>query len=92
MGWSRPDEESRADHYRDLHRHEWRPGDRLDVPICGALEVALIVKGLKSIDDAGKLIEQYAQTVASEARLQAVTETSERILAQIAQFGGAPHA
>lgn len=84
-------QEQRWDHDRDLRKHEWRPGDRLDVPICGALEVALLVKGLKNIDDAGKLIEQYAQTVASEARLQAVTETSERILAQIAQFGSAPH-
>jgi hypothetical protein len=95
MGWNRSDEEFRADHYRDERKHEPRPGDRgfsaprdelpvrLSPPIATALEVAILVKGLKNIRDAERLVEQYAQTVAAEARLQAVADTGERILAQL---------
>lgn len=39
MGWSRSDEESRADHRRDLRKHEWRPGDPMtDGQIAAELE------------------------------------------------------
>lgn len=75
-------EYERADHERDLRKHDTLPS-RLSPPIAGAMEVALIVKGLPNISDAASLIEQYAQTVAAEARLQAVADTGERILAQL---------
>lgn len=70
-------------------RHEPRPSDylplRLQPSIAGAMEVALIVKGLDNVTTAAGLIEQYAQTVAAEARLQAVADTGERILAQLGE-------
>lgn len=78
-------EYERADHDRDLRKHDLRSADplpaRLSPPIAGALEVAILVKGLTSYTDAAALIEQYAQTVAAEARLQAVIDTGDRILA-----------
>jgi hypothetical protein len=78
-----------ADHDRDHRKHEWRPGDppplRFDVPIAGALEVALLVRGVKDPREGAKLIEQYAQTAAAEARLQAVIDTSDRIMAALAR-------
>lgn len=74
MGWSRPDEESRADHYRDDHKHELRPGDRDYVPlhaqaapISTAMDIALIVRGLKNPTEAAALIDQYAQMIAKIA-------------------------
>ena len=86
-------EYERADHDRDIRDADWRPGDppplaphRLNVLLANALEVAVLVKGVKNIRDAAALVEQYAQTVAAEARLQAVIDTSDRILSQI----GAP--
>lgn len=75
-------EYERADHDRDLRKHDTLPS-RLSPPIAGALEVAILVKGLSNVTVAAGLIEQYAQTVAAEARLQAVIDTGERILTQI---------
>jgi hypothetical protein len=97
-------EYERADHYRDLAKHEPRPGDRgftdSDVlgkfngpadslplhvqapPITGALEVAILAQAV-SLQTAADLIEQYARTKASEARLEAVVATSDRIIAAI---------
>jgi hypothetical protein len=76
-----------ADHERDHRKHEWRPGDplpfRFETPIAGALEVALLVKAVKDPRDGAKLIEQYARTAAAEARLQAVIDTGDRIVAAI---------
>jgi hypothetical protein len=86
--------EQRYDHDRDIRKHDWRPGDppslspdpipfRLQPVMPAALEIAVLVKGISNYTDAAKLIEQYAQTVASEARLEAVAETSDRIMALI---------
>lgn len=44
-----------------------------------ALEVAVLVKCLPDIRQAADLIEQYAQTVASGARVEATIEAYERI-------------
>lgn len=94
MGWSRNDEDFRADHYRDHAKQEPRPGDRdfpirLETsPLSGAMTVAILVKGLPNVTDAASLIEQYAQTVASEARLQATIDTSDRIMGVIDALNG----
>lgn len=95
MGWSRNDEDFRADHYRDERKHEPRPGDRgfsapsgevpvrLAPDISEAMQVAILVKGEPNFAKAANLIEQYAKTIAAEASLQATIDTSDRILAQI---------
>ena len=79
------------DHERDLRKHEPKPTDplpaRFSPPIATALEVAIMCKGLKNIRDAEKLVEQYAQTVAAEARLQAVIDTGERMISAIDNHG-----
>jgi hypothetical protein len=84
MSWRHPTEAD-WDRSRDYRKHEPRPSDplpaRMQVPMATALEVAIMCKGLKNIRDAEKLVEQYAQTVAAEARLQAVIDTGDRILA-----------
>lgn len=86
MGWNRRDEDWQADHERDLRKHDTLPS-RLSPPIATALEVAIMCKGLKNIRDAEKLVEQYAQTVAAEARLQAVIDTGERMISAIDNHG-----
>jgi hypothetical protein len=66
-------EYERADHDRDLRKHEDRPSDKLpplplhvqSPSIAGALEVAVYVKGMKDPREAAKLVEQYAQTLAA---------------------------
>jgi hypothetical protein len=72
--------DQRADHDRDLRKHEPRASDplphRFQVPIEGALEVAIHVKGLKDVREAAKLVEQYARTVSSAERLQASIDRS----------------
>jgi hypothetical protein len=72
------------EHERDLRHDEPRPTDdlpaRFAMPVATALEVAILVKGVKNIRDAEKLVEQYARTVAATARLDAVVETSDRII------------
>lgn len=81
------------DHERDLRKHEPRPGEkgyvdhRLDAPIVGALEVAMIVKGLDDPTAGAALIQQYANTVAAEARLQAVVDTTNRCISAIDSHG-----
>jgi hypothetical protein len=86
MTWRHPTEAD-WDHKRDLRKHEPRPTDplpaRMQVPLATALEVAIMCKGLKNIRDAEKLVEQYAQTVAAEAALQATIKAGDRILATI---------
>lgn len=82
------------EHERDLRHDEPRPTDdlpaRLKPPIATALEVAILVKGVKNIRDAEKLVEQYAQTVAAQARLDAVINTSDRIIKVIEAPLGRP--
>ena len=51
----------------------------------GALEIAIIVRNLSDIRIAADIIEQYARTVASGARLDAAQEAYDRILGQISK-------
>jgi len=65
-----------ADHERDhLKNYEARP------PGINATEIALIVKGLKNIDECAKLIDQYADMVAAGAKLEGVDQATHRVLA-----------
>lgn len=71
MGWSRSDEEFRADHYRDERKHDTLP-HRLDRPISTAMDVAILVRALDKIEDAAALIDQFVATKATEKMLDAV--------------------
>jgi hypothetical protein len=74
-------EYERADRERDYRKHEWRPGDapdRLSVAIPTAVEVAVLVKAI-DITAGADLIEQYARTKASEARMDGVAEAYNRV-------------
>lgn len=53
---------------------------RLDVDLAGAMEIASLARapGVK-LTEAARLIEQYARTKASEAKLDAILEVSDRI-------------
>lgn len=86
MGWSRPDEESRADHFIDERKHDWRPGDkpahRLDKPLTTAMDIVVLVKAMTNYVDAAKLVEQYAGMVAAGARVE---EAQKRVEASNAQ-------
>lgn len=67
--------------------------DRFTVTIPMALEVAMLARSAGvSLTDAANLIEQYARTAASEARLEAVADTSNRMLAIVDTFGRSPDA
>lgn len=86
MGWSRPDEESRADHDHD-HRKNWTGDDvpyRFDVKIATALEIAALgrMAGV-TLQQSAELIEQYARVKAGEAACEAIERTGTRILATI---------
>jgi hypothetical protein len=88
MPWHHPTADD-FDHRRDQLKHEPRPGDkdyiphRLTPPIATAIEVAVLVRGLKDVREGARLVEQYAQTVAAAARLDGVVMASDRILATI---------
>lgn len=83
MGWSRSDEDYRADHYRDERKHEPRPGEpdfplRLETaPITGALEIAILVQAIP-LERAAELIEAYARSQAAAARLEATATAIDR--------------
>lgn len=68
------------DHERDLRKHDSLP-HRLDRQIGTALDIALLCRCIVNIQDAADLIEQYAQTIASQARLDATIATSDRVCA-----------
>lgn len=85
MGFSRPDEEFRADHHRDLRKHDSLP-HRVDRQLSTALDIALLCRCLDNIQDAADLIEQYAQMVAAGARLDETLEAANRM--NIALGGG----
>lgn len=68
------------DHERDLRKHDSLP-HRVDRQISTALDIALLCRCIVNIQDAADLIEQYAQTVAAQARLDQTISTSDRILA-----------
>ena len=78
MGWSRPDEEFRADHAHD-HRKNFIEEDSAPLALrlqprllSTAMDVALIVRNMNNLYEAGKLIDQYADAKAAEKRLDAV--------------------
>lgn len=62
MGWSRHDEDFRADHYRDERKHDPRPTDafHLRTPNATALDVAALVQ-LVDVEYGAQLIEQYVR-------------------------------
>ena len=64
-------EYERADHDRDLRKHDTLP-HRLDRPLCTAMDIVLCVRAMKNLQDAAWLVEQYADTKASEQRMDAV--------------------
>ena len=85
MGWSSPNEESRADHYRDSMRHEPRPGERDYVPLSAepapmttAMEIAVLAATV-DITTAANLIEQFGNTRAAEGRLEGVANLDRRL-------------
>lgn len=67
-----------ADHDRDLRKHDTLP-HRFDRPISTAIDIAICVRGLKSLTEAAELIEQYAQMVAAIK----IAEEAERQLAKL---------
>jgi hypothetical protein len=77
MGWSHPDEDTRADHYRDERKHD-TPAHRFDKPTTTALEIAVLVQAI-SITQAAELIEQYGNTRAAEGRLEGVGQLDKRL-------------
>lgn len=83
------------EHEIELQKHEWRPGDnpvlgkftdstRTAAPI-DAIEIAVLVKGMKNITEAAKLIDQYAAAVAAGAKLEGVQEAYDRMDAVMAK-------
>ena len=70
-----------ADHDRDNRKHEPRPFDHLNPPTADSIEIAILVRAVKSPFDGAKLIEQYAQTVAAGARLEGVEQAYGRMTA-----------
>lgn len=63
-----------ADHDRDLRKHDPRPSDPIN-----AIEIAVLVKGMKNITEAACLIDQYASAVAAGARLEGVQQAYDRM-------------
>lgn len=81
MGWSRSDEEFRADHDRDERKHE-RPGHRFDKPLTTAMDIVVLVKALPNYQDAAALVEQYAAMVAATARAEETAIALKRLQPQ----------
>lgn len=59
---------------------------RFDIPASTAVEIAVLVQALPLAAGA-KLIEQYARTVAAAAKLDAIAETGDRVMAVIEAHG-----
>jgi len=53
--------------------------------LSGAKEIAVLVKCMPNIEDCAALIEQYAQTVASGAKLDASQAMYDGIMARIGE-------
>ena len=77
------------DRVRDYRKHEPRPGEPDYIPlhaqsarVAGALEVAILAKAAP-LQMAADLIEQYARTKASEAKLDGVTACADRVFAAL---------
>lgn len=70
MGWSRPDEESRADHYRDERKHDFEPltpklnlSQRLSLSKLIGYSEAIAGSGLLSEDMELKLRTRIAEVL-----------------------------
>lgn len=80
-------EYERADHYRDLAKHDDTPPlYAQSAPIAGALEVAILAQAVP-LQAAADLIEQYARTMAAGARMEATEIAISRCCEEIAKFG-----
>lgn len=64
-------------------QHDFEPIDRLERQIPTALDVASLVKLVDDISVGARLIEQYAQTIAAGARMEATEAASNRIIGAI---------
>jgi hypothetical protein len=64
-------EYERADHDRDLRKHDTLP-HRFDRRISTSMDIAILVRALGNLEDAAALIDQFVDTKASEQRLDAV--------------------
>lgn len=74
MGWSNSREEERADHYRDTHKADWRPGDEPPLSVrkpATAVETIALIR-MVDMDLAVELLEAYADAKAAAIRLDAV--------------------
>jgi len=77
-------EYERADHYRDLAKHDDTPPlYAQSAPISTAMDIAVLVRGMSNIEAATGLIESYAQMVAAGARLDEASKLGNRIIAHI---------
>lgn len=80
-------EYERADHYRDLAKHnDTPPLYAQSPPITGALEVAILAQAVP-LKAAAELIEQYARTAAAAAKLDAISTTIDRCCEAIEASG-----
>lgn len=79
MGWHRPDEESRADHYRDTRKHEPLP---CDPPLCvqrdlsPAEDVIAFIKQTDNYAECVEALEDFAASERERIRLDAVAAGS----------------
>ncbi len=69
MGWSRPDEDYRADYERDLRKHDDGPAAP---SISLSMECVIAVKAEPNYEKAARLIEDFARAEAAAERLDAV--------------------
>ena len=65
---------NRADYLHDQRKHcqEPEPVVLKPGPLSTAMDIALIVRGMSSLSEAGKLIEQWASWRAEAERMEAV--------------------
>lgn len=79
MGWSRPDEESRADYYRDRIKHEPLPCDpplSVQRDLSPAEDVIAFIKRTDNYAECAEALESYHRERRSEERLEAVAAGS----------------
>jgi hypothetical protein len=72
-------EYERADHDRDLAKHDERPDDRLTPVMSETLEMAILIKAIDNPQVGADLILQYGRTCESKGRLDGVTLTLDRL-------------
>jgi hypothetical protein len=64
-------EYERADHDRDLRKHDTLP-HRLDRRLSTSMDIAILVRALGNLEDAAALIDQFVDAKATEKMLDAV--------------------